>query len=304
MRQNSLSTTGLSLSQAQSISNMCNQRAKEIANQFSSVNNFSKVLELEGKSYVETAGKPLPVNTKELLLQKAALHATQAFLMENIKAKNEALQSLALRKYSTDVMPPAMPEMVSFIKESSVNEEWGWEQLSSEELSEFYEAEAFASAIGRFIHKDGILDTLREELPNLPSLGWISVKDGERLPVSINVHHTSQDLLSLYEELAVLHRKYEQRVNYFKAKVKNLVTLENAEIAKRNGIKQAEVNEANAALVTQFKADMNAFEAKIKLETEQFEAERQNAIKTVASLRIMIPARFQSVVDMFVAEVS
>lgn len=304
MRQNSLSTTGLSLSQAQSISNMCNQRAKEIANQLSNTNNFSKVLEFEGKSYVETAGKPLPANTKELLLQKAALHSAQAFLMENIKAKNEGLQLLTSGKYSTDENPPVLPKMVSFTKEHSVNEEWGWEQLSSEELAEFYEAEAFASTIGRFIHKDGILDTLREELPTLPSIDWISVKDGERLPVSINVHHTSQDLLALYEELAMLHRSYEQRVNYFKAKVKNLVTLENAEIAKRNGIKQAEVNEANTALVTQFKADMNAYEAKIRLETEQFETERQNAIREVANLRIMIPARFQGVIDMFVAQVS
>ncbi len=36
------------------------------------------------------------------------------------------------------------------------------------------------------------------------------------------------------EELAAKHREFEQRVNYFKAMVKNLVTTRNAQIAKHN----------------------------------------------------------------------
>jgi hypothetical protein len=46
MAKHSLSAKGLSLSQAQSISNMCNQRVREINNKLSVVNNASKTLEI------------------------------------------------------------------------------------------------------------------------------------------------------------------------------------------------------------------------------------------------------------------
>jgi hypothetical protein len=48
----------------------------------------------------------------------------------------------------------------------------------------------------------------------------MNIKDGEKTPVEIKIHHNSEDLLKIHEELAALHRQYEQRVNYFKAKVK------------------------------------------------------------------------------------
>ena len=46
MGKHSLSSKGLSLSQAQSISNLCNQRSREITSKLNIVNNFSKVLKI------------------------------------------------------------------------------------------------------------------------------------------------------------------------------------------------------------------------------------------------------------------
>ena len=60
--KNSLSKTGLSLSQAQSISNLCNQTARDIQNQIDSINNVSKSLTIGDKTYTETVGNPIPVN--------------------------------------------------------------------------------------------------------------------------------------------------------------------------------------------------------------------------------------------------
>ena len=89
MRKHSLSSTGLSLSQAQSISNLCFQRAQDIANLISGLNNATKSLKIGQETYIETVGKSLPANIVALLQEKALLHSTQAFLMENIKAKAE-----------------------------------------------------------------------------------------------------------------------------------------------------------------------------------------------------------------------
>ena len=86
--RNSLNTTGLSLSQAQSISNLCFQRTQDISSNLSVINNAEKTLKIGNETYIETVGNKIPANVVELLLEKALLHATQAFLMENIKAKD------------------------------------------------------------------------------------------------------------------------------------------------------------------------------------------------------------------------
>ena len=75
MKKNSLSNTGLSLSQAQSISNLCFQRAKDVDNELRTVNNVQKELKINGETYVETVGKKLPVDTIQLLVEKSKLHA-------------------------------------------------------------------------------------------------------------------------------------------------------------------------------------------------------------------------------------
>ena len=78
---------GLSLSQATSISNICNQSAIEIASVLMVVNNLKKTVKVNGDVKDLVTAKPLPQNVAELLKRKASLHACQAFLVENIKAK-------------------------------------------------------------------------------------------------------------------------------------------------------------------------------------------------------------------------
>jgi hypothetical protein len=65
MKKNSLSEKGLSLSQAQSISNICNQRAMEIENSINIINNYSKTIHIDDgsgkiRSFVQTKGNKIP----------------------------------------------------------------------------------------------------------------------------------------------------------------------------------------------------------------------------------------------------
>lgn len=302
MRKNSLATSGLSLSQAQSISNLCNQRAREIETKLTNVNNYSKKVDTGNKELTTVVAKPLPSNgaVVKLLIEKASLHATQAFLMENIKAKdlmlNEAKQAKA------DISEVKMPEKANVIRPIAlpeVKEDWGWEQLTVSEICSYQEAEAFASHIGQFIHKDSTLDQLRKELPSIAPIEWMSIKDGERTPVIVTVHHTSVELLKLHEELALLHRGYEQQVNYFKAKVKNLVTIENARIAKLNADAQTEAQKTYNANQMVYQTAYNVANEEIRTICANFEKSRQETIKGIASLRINVDQRFQPTVDLF-----
>jgi hypothetical protein len=304
MKKNSLSNTGLSLSQAQSISNLCFQRAKDIDNELRTVNNVQKELKINGETYVETVGKKLPVDTIQLLVEKSKLHACQAFLMENIKAKDQMITELQREHFVYKVEEPESPKHLTYQELPLVNEVWGWSQLSVGEYNEYLESEAYASHIGQFIHKDGKLDFLRRELPSIKTLEWITIKDGEKTPLKVTIHHTQAELTELHENLASMHRKYEQRVNYFKAKVKNLVTDENARLSKENSVKIAEVIRENEKMNKEFNVVYTKFlDEKLKSK-QDFETTRQEKIKEAASLRIQVDGRFQEVIDEFLNKLS
>ena len=311
MKKNTLtSNKGLSLSQAQSVSNLCNQRAKEIDTKLDGINNYSKSVDIVDtnnnvKTYVTVAPKKLPEDVVNLLIEKSTLHACQAFLMENIKAKDALLQET--KRAVADVSSVEIPERPKLINPEvllQVTEDFGWNSLSVNEISEYTEVEAFAAHIGQFIHKNGTLDRLRTELPTIPSIEWMVINDGQKSPVSIHVHHKSDDLLAIHEKLAGLHRTYEQRVNYYKSKVKNITTEENARIAKLNADAQNAASKENKNLQTTHQTAVLEATQKMNDIQAEFEKERQAKIKEIASLRIGIDARFQVVIDEFLSKLS
>lgn len=305
MRQNSLAKVGLSLSQAQSISNLCYQKAQEIDASLKKVNNCSKSVEIDRTEWIIVSGNPLPDNVVELLQTKASLHACQAFLVENIKAKDALIKQVQEERCSIpeDLVPPERFSAVSPAITIPVKEEWGWEQLTAAELAEFYEAEAYAAHIGQFIHKDGVLHTLRKTLPTIPSIEWLDIETTKKTPVKVDIHHTPEQLFEIHEELAALHRDYEAKVNYFKAKVKNLVTLENARIAELNATAGMEAKNINIQKELEWSKAYLAYGDKVRELNAAFEITRQGKIQDIVKYRIQVPSRFQAIIDSFLTKV-
>lgn len=297
--KNSLSAKGLSMSQAASISNLCNQRAKDITAQLADINNVEKSLTIGTETYIETKGNPIPGNVVELLTSKARLSATQAFLMENIKAKDELITKIKKEQFKYDVEAPIRPTLISKTIPTEVDEDWGWDTLTTAEYNEFLEAEAYASHIGQFIHKGGRLDRLRAELPTIKTLEFMDIEAGKKTPLKVTVHHTPEQLLTLHEELAALHRGYEQKVNYFKSKIKNATTSENARIQKERGDIQAEVNQLNSEAANTYKIAYDKWAGEERKAAHEFEQKRQARIQDAVNLKIEVAERFQSVVNEF-----
>ena len=300
--KNSLASKGLSMSQAQSISNLCNQRSKDITAQLADINNVSKVLKIGEETYTETQANPIPVNVVELLTAKARLSATQAFLMENIKAKDELINKIKYEVYNYDVDPPVRPKTISETIPNEVDEDFGWDTLTAAEYNEFIEAEAYASHIGQFIHKGGKLDKLRAELPTIKTLEFMEIEVGKKTPMKVSIHHTAEQLLSVHEQLAALHRGFEQRVNYFKSKIKNATTSENARIQKERGIIQARVNNENAEAANNYKLAYDKWSGEERQAQHEFEEKRQARIQEAVNLKIEVAERFQDVVDEFLSQ--
>ena len=297
--KNSLSSKGLSMSQAASISNLCNQRAKEISSQLDNINNVSKKLTIGSEIYTETQGNPIPENVVQLLQAKARLSATQAFLMENIKAKDELINKIKYEGFKYDVEAPVRPAVISETLPTEVDEDFGWGTLTAAEYNEYLEAEAYASHIGQFIHKRGTLDRLRAELPTIKTLEFMEIEVGKKTPMKVTIHHNAGQLLSIHEELAALHRGYEQKVNYFKSKVKNATTTENAKIQKERAEIQTRVNNVNSDLANEYKLVYDKWAGEERKAQHEFEEERQGRIQEAVNLKIEVAERFQDVVNEF-----
>lgn len=292
------------MSQTQSISNLCFQRALEITHQLSGLNNATRTIKFNGETLTETVGKPVPDNVKALLLEKAKLHSAQAFLIESIKWKDTLIKSKQNQQFNitdTEIIVPDEVTFESAVVLRTVNESWGWEQLTTQEYNEYLEADAYAAHIGQFIHKGSTLDTLRKELPLVKVLEWMSIEDGKKIPITAKVHHDSAKLLATHEDLAAEHRKHEQRVNYFKAKVMNLVADENARIFKANAVEQARVNELNFVLRQNYDDAYKLSLGEICKAQQEFESKRETEVKALAALRINVDARFKETIDTFLA---
>lgn len=297
MKQNSLGLKGLSLSEAQSISNQCYQKSLEITSQINSITNYRKLITIDGKVRVVQNGTKVPENIKDLILLKSKLSAVQGFLMENIKLKDLMLRNLQNLRYVTTLEGVEYPEFEQAKLLETVDEDWGWEQLTVSELAEYLEADSYSAHIGQFIHKNSKLSNLREELPKLPAIEWMELETSKKTPIDLDVFHTSEQLLKIHEEFAELHRGYENRVNYFKAKVKNLVTVENARIAEINGIELARVKYINAEIREKYNAEQEEYNAKYEELSNIFEKERQAKIKEASALKIEVHPIFQAVID-------
>lgn len=296
-----LAKNGLSMSQAQSISNLCNQNAQEIQRELDSYNNCSKSINVGGQTYSLQDGLPIPGDILEKLKNKGDLHACQAFLMEAIKGKEAEIERLrGLQPELSHLVKPERPVVPDYDIMYDVNESWGWSQLTDAEYSEYLQAEAMAAHLGQFIHKNGKLSQLRKDLPNTPSIEWFEVEEGKKTPVKVTKHHVSAALLGIHEDIAEAHRKYEQRVNYYKAKVKNLVSDENARIQKVNADKAAEFLKLEKELMEQYQIAMDAYNGEILRLTMEFNSQRELDIKSAATLRINVDPRFQHVIDMFI----
>ena len=110
---------------------------------------------------------------------------------------------------------------------------------------------------------------------------------------------TPEQLSQLHESLSAAHRNAEKRVNYFKAKIKNLVTIENARISKENSIEQNRVNVINQKINEEYNSAYSKWSGEYTEAMHLFESARNEEIQEVAALKIEVPLLFKPTIDMF-----
>ena len=93
-------------------------------------------------------------------------------------------------------------------------------------------------------------------------------------------------------------------MNYFKAKVKNITTEENARIAKVNADEQSKAQKINNDEQQKYQTAMIAYNEQVRTIQTEFEKVRQEKTKEIAAMRINIDLRFKDTIDMFLGKLS
>jgi len=291
-----LGKKGLTQSKAQSISNLCNQLALEIENKINGFNVLTKTMKYDKETLVMQEAKPIR-DIHNLLSEKSQLHGLQAHLMEALKAKTRLMDSISNESFE---LPLTMPER-TIIPRPQVLEDvdvmFGIGQLTASEYAEYLQQEAVASHYGQFVHKAGKLAKLRNTLTKRVPLEWEVIEDGKKHPIKVIAHHTEDELIGLHVSLSSVHNKANQRVNYFKAKVKNLTSEENQRIHKENAKKNAlfagKVDRNNA----EYESALQGYNAEVETLNSIFEDDRERRLNEASQLRISVDPIFQDLVD-------
>jgi hypothetical protein len=289
-----LGTQGLSMSDCQSLSNLCNQEAINIDKKLKSVGLFDKSVKIDNVDKIIHKTDRMPDNVKELLERKALLHSLQGFLMDSMKRKDAFIKEENERTFVYDVSRPIQPTYEVEPQLKQVDEIWGFDQLTDDEYNEYIRDEAFASHIGQFIHDKSILDSLRKEVYKIPAIEWIELKKDEKTPVDILVHHKPEFYDDLHKELSNLHRDYEKKVNYIKAKVKNLVAEENQKLQLEYKQKLQEISERNRLLREEYNKEFTKWTTNYNLAKSTFEKEKIEKVNDLAKLKIVLYSKYES----------
>lgn len=290
---NFLSKTGLSITQAQSASNLANQKAMSIKDDLDRWQIIKASVKLDGTVYVLNHGVEL-INSevKEMLMNISQLHAVQAFLMYNLKERQAMMKEIEYREFEFeyDVEQPIRPEP----KESISIEEFN--PFSAKEQAEYLAVEAYAAHIGQFIHKDEQLDKYRKNFHAMMDFDTRVIGE-ETLPVTKEEKVSKDALDALHEDLSKEHRKYNQRLNYFKAKSKNLLDKHSQQIYVENNA----IQDYNEGVFQAYNTERQLWNDKYNVAKAKarniFDAQVSSDLNKVSQLRITIPQEYKELID-------
>lgn len=292
-----LAKNGLSMTDAQSISNAVNQACVEIENTINNFNVVSKTIKIEGESFDIQEANPI-VDIFDLLKTKSQLHGVQAWLMEALTAKTELMETIREEKFNRDSFTMPTREV---IEEPNclpfVDEEFGRLQLSSAELAEFLEQEAIASHYGKVIHKRGKLTSLRSQLAKHNALEWEVIEDGKRTPVRCKPHHNSNELLDIHNSLSDIWTRANKRVNYFNSKIKSLTNDENVRITNLNAKLKNDYASLLNTVNANYQIEVSNYNAKVDTAQSKFQSQQLVRLKEAAALKIVVDPRFKDIID-------
>ena len=212
-----------------------------------------------------------------------------AFLREAIKEKerrmkeaeawtdNRAMGDFQIRY---GAFMATRPVKEAYPTEESVRQKW-----SVGEQEKYLSLEAEASVIGKFIHEDGYLSRARIDLMNrVNNPARVDVNGSETVVYSYEPTVSVQEVDDLFSSLQSRYRQVQAEVNGMKKKIDDYIFAE-----------KMRIDSEHASALREWNVQNQHFADERKLLEEEEEIRRNELIKAVKALKIVIPKRLKSI---------
>jgi hypothetical protein len=287
-------TEGVSMSAANFAAERIKETVNVISKRIESTASAAETLNYGGKDI--ELNRPAKINFEDDILLMGKLYGLSAWLREAIKAKKIGLETFANATSSKvfyqepfeEIIIPNItyPCFVPFTMDDAIGE------MSVVDRANYYALEAMAAHIGKYIHGSGKLANVRNSLLNFQITRFETkmTSGGETdFPVSRLKVYTVEEINAVFNTLMNKHREVEEKLNWYKAKLENRVSVATAELERQRvlDIRQEEdrFNTAN----DEYKSALNRIKLKNQAWLSQASAILSESKKHFASFKIVIP---------------
>ena len=224
---------------------------------------------------------------RRLIEEISAMHAFCAWMREAIKAKEEELDTVSNKSYDQWELESGLAPLenpVRYSRHETIDEDDVISEMNIKDRNEYYRLEAYAAAIGKYIHEGGAFAEAREALHNTLMKPYST--EGSGADTIIYAHTPSVEeskVDDVFFDLQKWHRENERELNRMKYAIK------------------IKVRERQNALHAAHREKFIAFEAERKRRELLFLEWQNKETEHISQLKIVIPEALQETYDMLCA---
>lgn len=287
--------SGLTSTSANHVANLAKEGVRKCHEYLSSIRCYTEKVGLltSDKEAVIKKGwsKELLQDCVNSLNQISDANALIAFLREAIKEKDRKLKEAEGwhdketredfdRRY--DEFTATKPVKEAYPTEEEVRRKW-----SVGEQERYLSLEAEAAVIGKFIHEDGYLSQARIDLMNkVNNPSKVDVNGSETVIYTYEPTMEVGDVDGLFDSLQKRHREIQAELNGMKKRIDDYIFAE-----------KMRIDSEHASALRDWNRKRQQFEDELKLILEEEEIRRNELVKAVQDLKIVIPNRLRSVYE-------
>lgn len=303
-----LGEKGLTSTEASHKANMLGKMAERAKARVNALSAYTQTVYMDEKDVTTITG--VKVDFLKLALEAGNYYQGSAWLREAVKAKDELIQSIktlhisefhdeaedgAYRKVSLDY------PVKEVIDNDAITEEDIIDTWTVADRAEYLSIEANVAALGKLLHKGGVLDKLRDdvlffkptEIKEYKKLGGMTA-----FVATNTLLYTDVEIDSQFMQLQEQHRTWESKLNGFKAKIKNDLSIKQQELIKVTARAQADENQRYNKLVKEFNAEVDEVDQHNKLINDLLQGKKLDLVKWCSKLKVVVPNALQPIFDL------
>lgn len=242
------------------------------------------------------------VDFVKLGLSNGNIYGLSAWLREGIKAKDSGLALLKTKDIGefskiTSLTSLQIP-LKKDVKLQTFTDSDAKAHLGIKEYAEYLKLNSECAELGKLIHNNGYLTQIKEKVQLNKTTYFHALKDGvgeKDYPVECKFVYTVDEITKQFTDVLNLHREKENKLNWYRSKIQNLMVQENARLERDFRKALAEANIEFDTLNQKYMQERNVQMDLMAKETSIAREVRYQCVSLLASYKIVIPDDLQEV---------